>query len=233
MSDSTRCSWPPLFAAIVLLLMAPGPLSAQTNLVSVDWVEQGTPPTSSLGGVFRSGALTFGSVSGTTDRVFNAGSVREVVWGARPFSAGYTTSVNEGVALAASRNSARSQTFLFTEVVSTPHLFVNFLDVNTSFDFGAYNWTVLGANNASRSGSRMVVGSGATDTTNDGFLVRINQTFGPGTNLSFSYINDTSVEHSVRFTVASVPEPSTYAQVAVAVVCCGGWYVRCRRKQSP
>lgn len=220
-----------LFAVIGLLLAISGFVPAHANLISVNWTEQGTTPTSSLGGVFQSGTTTYGTVSGTTDGVFNAGTVRTVNWGTTAFSAGYSTSVNEGVALAASSLSTRTQVFLFPQGVSSPHLFVNFLDSNTSFDFGGYDWTVLGANNASRSGSQMVTGTGATDTVNDGFLVRINQIFAPGATLSFNYVNNVNELESVRFTVAYVPEPS--ASVLIALAAAGGGGLLCLRHLRP
>jgi hypothetical protein len=197
--------------------------TASASLVkTLDWTQQGsTIPTSSLSGVW-----SYGTVTGTTASALNAGAVFPAVWGSLPFSAGYTTSTSEGVALGAVKLTIAPQTFSFSGPVSSLYLFFNYIDNNTAFDFGSYDWTLVGANHASRVGSRVDV-NGSSDTINDGFIININESFAPGSNLSFNFINNNNINHSVAFNLgqgeapSTVPEPSTYVLLSISLVAVG------------
>ena len=111
-------------------------------------------------------------------------------------------------------NSLTAQTISFASPVSNPILLINWLSIGDSFDFGALNITLLGANKASSFPNNIVSAYGASgDSPNEGFALLFNGTFD---SLAFNYsgIGDPSV----GFTVAtSVPEPTTYALLCISL----------------
>lgn len=112
------------------------------------------------------------------------------------------------------------QTVSFSAAVVNPILMVKFSDETTIMDFGALSLTLLDSNNAQLAGS-VVSFVGSANGFNDGFAARINGTFGPGTDIVFTYFSSGSVTgfDSVGFTVgiAAVPEPASVALLAVGV----------------
>lgn len=217
------------FVALALLGLFVANSRAVIVLQSVDW-------NSSVGSSL-SGTWSFGSLTGTTGTgVTGAGAVLNVGWGGMPYGVGYTTSINEGVVLAAANNSTATQSFSFSSNVSSIYLFFAWVDNGTSFDFGSYNWTLVGANSAYRSGGSVVI-SGSSDQQTNGFLINVNETFGPGNDFVFNFINPTFTGtgggHTVGFNLAqgapqAVPEPGTWVAAALLVGAAG--YVRWRRR---
>lgn len=217
-----------VFAVMCLAGFVVSPARSGIILESVDWTQQAAPPTAALGG-----SWSFGSVAGTTVATLNSGQVFPVTWGARPFSSGYSTTVNEGVSLGAINGSTGVQTFSFQNSVSSVYLFFSYLDDGTSFDFGSYSWTLVGANHAYRAGNSVVV-SGSADSIDDGFLVNINETFGPGNDLAFGFVNgivgpggQTVAFNLAQGAPAAVPEPGTWAGGALLAALL--WWRRPRR----
>lgn len=195
-------------------------------LISVDWTQQGVSPTTQIGGTW-----SFGSVTGTTGAFGNSGTVFAANWGGLPFSAGYSTTVNEGISLGGN-NANTPQTINFSGPVSSLYLFFNYTDPNSVFDFGTYNWTLVGASKAQRVGTTVVVASDAGNSDQDGFLVNINESFGVGAPLSFSYFEPAAAGDSVAFNLGQgaphvVPEPGTWAAAALLLGTAG--FVRWRR----
>jgi len=197
-------------------------------LTSVDWTQMAPEPTASIGGTW-----SFGSVIGTTGAFANAGKVFPATWGNLPFSAGYSTTINEGISLGVNANATQKQTFSFSGPISSVFLFFNYTDANTSFNFGTYNWYLVGANNAHRSGNTVVIDS-TSNSENDGFLINIVETFDSNRNLEFDFVNNTGAVQSVAFNLGqgpAVPEPSSFA-IALAGVAFGGFSKWRRRKRA-
>ena len=198
----------------ILVLVAVSFAKAQTSLISAQWTPPGSVPTTS-----GSGTLLIGNTIGlTTAAIGNAGAVFNWDWSALPFANGLTlnNTTNSGIAIAVGGNSTATQTLTFSSAISSPYLWFNYIDQNTSFSFGSYDWTLLSANGAARSGNSVNVTASASNLADSGFLVRINQDFGPSSSLTFNYIS-TSLASTSGFTVATVPEPSALSLLAVGL----------------
>ena len=198
----------------ILVLVAASFAKAQTSLIAVEWTPPGSVPTTSGSGTLISG----NTVGLTTAAIGNGGAVFNWDWSALPFASGFTlnTTTNSGIAIAVSGNSTATQTLTFSSAISSPYLWFNYIDQNTSFSFGSYDWTLLSANGAARSGNSVNVTASASNLADSGFLVRINQNFGPSTSLTFNYIS-TSLASTSGFTIATVPEPSGLSLLAVGL----------------
>ena len=207
----------------ILVAVAASFAKAQTSLISAQWTPPGSVPTTSGNGTLLSGS----TVGLTTAAIGNAGAIFNWDWSAAPFASGFSLSTtnNSGIAIGVGAGTTATQTLTFSSVINSPYLWFNFIDPSTSFNFGAYNWTFLSGNKASRSGSSVIsTGSNASD---DGFLIRINQDFGPGTSLNFNYAS-TGVVSTSGFTISTVPEPSALSLLAVGL----GGLAMIRRRRS-
>ena len=218
-----------LLAVALLGMVYPNNSLGEIILESVQWNPPvGTPPVSSGSGTWLGGE----TVNLSTTAANNAGAVFNWDWSTMPFAAGYslTATNNTGIAIGVGANSTATQTVTFSSSINSPYLFFNFIDPNTSFDFGSYDWTFIAGNEATRSGSSVI--STGLNEPDAGFLVLINESFDPGTPLRFDYtLSGASPSSSAGFTVATpVPEPSTYALLALSATGLGGYILRRRRK---
>jgi hypothetical protein len=195
--------------------------SGQTLLTSVQWNPPAANPVVSGSGTWFTG----NTVNLITSAVINAGAVFNWDWSAAPFRSGFSLSTtnNSGIAIGVGAGTTATQTLTFSSVINSPYLWFNFIDPSTSFNFGAYNWTFLSGNKASRSGSSVI--STGLNASDDGFLIRINQDFGPGTSLNFNYVS-TGVASTSGFTISTVPEPSAFSLLAIGL----GVVLRRRRR---
>jgi hypothetical protein len=194
------------FAFVALVSFA----QAQTSLISVNWTASGSAPQANTSGTLAG----LGTVSVNTSRVNNAGSV--FAGSNYSWSSGYTFSVNEFVGLGVGGSSNDVQTFTFSQNISNPYLIFNWIDAGSSFDFGSNSYTLLGSANATSSGNLITAGAGAGTTESDGFLIRLNGTFGPTSALTFTFRN-TAGPQTIGATVAAVPEPSSLSLLAVGL----------------
>lgn len=230
-----------LLAAVTLTGFLAADLRATpVALDSVTWTQQGATPGTQLGGTWSAG-----SVSGTTAAMVNSGGVFEQYWGGLPFAYGYELSTDSSTVLGSVYNTFQTQTILFSSVVSSPYLFFNYTDKYTGFDFGSYSWELIGATYASRSGSSVVMNSSANNDDVSGFMVRINETFGPGTPLVFDFGDEDALSpdggNTVGFTIGKIPgdpnpvpeiDPAGMGSVAAFVTGALGLLERRRRPKA-
>lgn len=198
-------------------------------LESVEWTPPiATPPVASGSGTWLGGE----TVNLSTSAANNAGAVFSWNWNTMPFATGYTVTgtTNTGIAVGAAGSATSPQSVSFSSTVNSPYLYFNFIDPNTSFNFSPFTWTFIAGSQASRSGSSVI--STGTNGPTDGFLIQVNETFGPGTPLAFNYVNGSVGTSSAGFTVGvPVPEPATCA-MALAGLACGGYLVRRCQKRA-
>ena len=122
-----------------------------------------------------------------------------------------------------------SQNIVFSAPVTNPLLLFNFALPGTSIQFEE-SVTFLGGNNTQfDSGTQTVTFNGAAGTSDDGFVVRANGTFGPGNNLGFGYFI-TGTPSGIAFTVATsaVPEPS-FGMMSALLLAAVGALAKIRR----
>ena len=189
---------------IAFTALLPLTASAVVQLDSVNWTGTVSSRSSSI-----SGSWIYGNVGISTFSGANAGAVFSYNIADSGLTTGYQFSVNEFVALGVRSNWTTTQTITFAQQVVNPFVFVNYVDWDTSFNFGSNNFTLLGSHNVTRNGQSIVVSSGVLDADTDGFLVRFNGTFGPSVALAFNTTSTRSSTQSFGLQVA-VPEPSTY-----------------------
>lgn len=84
--------------------------------------------------------------------------------------------------------------------MGNPCLYFGYVGNNTSITFSDA-FSLLQANNATRTGNTVSGGAGSTNSANDGFTIQMLGTYGPGSNLVFQYANATAGVQSMTFTV--------------------------------
>ena len=232
-----------LQALIVAATFASTAHNAAADLVlpSVDWEQREPVPTG-----FLDGAWALGDIEGLTVPILpsgQSGAVVSIDWGALAFTAGYGTSVHEGVILSGPGNAESNQTFRFLQTIAPPtsvYLFFSYLTpsmrirIPNSWD----SWTLLGASNATyvtdQSSQFMEATSSATHSANDGFLIRIDgETFQYSLPLDFQIFTGSMGDATAAFTMAyggaAIPEPGTWA--AAALLAGGAALMRWRKRK--
>jgi hypothetical protein len=210
-------------AFLFVFLLASG-AEAPGGLITVVWA-----PDSTVDGT-GTGTLGAHTVTYTTAIGFNAGtSGTGELWasdlGTALATGGSVTSDTRAV-LGGAGVPGTTETITFSSSIVDPVLLVNFLggpvsNLGDTFNFGANSFTLLSSFNAMASGNT-VSSTTPTDTANDGFGLRFNGTFGPGTPLQFVYTSNglgPDGLQTVGFTVgiASVPEPTSLVPFAVGL----------------
>ena len=210
-------------------------------LPSVDWVQRVPAPTG-----FLDGSWALGGIEGLTVPILpssQSGAVVSIDWGALAFTAGYGTSVHEGVILSGPGNAESNQSFRFLETIAPPtsvYLFFGYLTplmrihIPNSWD----SWTLLGASNATYVTDQglqfMEASPSATQSANDGFLIRIDgETFQYSPPLDFQIFTQSMGDATAAFTMAygsaAIPEPGTWA--AAALLAGGAAFARWRKRR--
>ncbi|MEI7922342.1 MAG: hypothetical protein WCJ40_10570 [Planctomycetota bacterium] len=199
------------YVALALSLL----ISATRTTHAVDLLNATWVPSSSVT-ASGSGSLEGSTISITTYATANAGITNNQDWDTIAFisNAGLTNIAPAGgIDLGIQSFGTTTETVTFSgSGLTNPYIFINFTEAGDTFDFGSKTATLIAANNAQQVGNTFT-STGASNTVNDGFVVRF---FGTYTDLSFN-VNRSSVVTSVAFTVA-VPEPSTYLLGAISVV---------------
>ena len=202
------------YALLALGLMITN--SQTINAIDLDnatWTASGSVTTSG------SGTLNGINIAITTVAVSNGGTTNGQDWDAISFisNAGLTNITPAGaIDLAFNGNATSQQVVTFNGSGLT--------ESGDTFDFGANTATLIAGNNAQQVGNTFT-STGATNTVNDGFVIKFNGTF---TNLSFNVIRVGALD-SVSFSVA-VPEPSTYLLGAASAISL--FVVNVKRKRS-
>jgi hypothetical protein len=211
------------YALLALGLMISN--SQTINAIDLDnatWTASGSVTTSG------SGTLNGINIAITTVAVSNGGTTNGQDWDAISFisNAGLTNITPAGsIDLAFNGNATSQQVVTFSgSGLTNPYIFINFTESGDTFDFGSNTATLIAGSNAQQVGNTFT-STGATNTQNDGFVVKFNGTF---TNLSFDVIRVGALD-SVSFSVA-VPEPSTYLLGAASAISL--FVVQIKRKRS-
>lgn len=194
-------------AAALLALPLPG--HALTNVCTAGWsgsnVAPGGTATAPISGAVPFCPATAVTASVTVGSGANAGVINtgDAISGSatNTFNRSAVSSVDLGVQ--ASTNEAL--TVSFGQAVANPYLFFTYGDPNTSFTF-SQPFSLVQANNASRSGSVVSISNSATNNQNDGFVV---QMLGNYSTINFTYNNGNAAVNSVAFTTGGtyVPGP--------------------------
>ena len=196
-----------LFVGLGLLISAASSTHA-VDLINATWVSSGSVTTSG------SGTLEGSTISITTTAVANGGITTGQDWDTIAFinNAGFANIAPAGgIDLAFNGNATTPQTVRFSgSGVTNPFILINYTEAGDTIDFGSNTPTLIAASNAQLVGNTLT-STGATNTANDGFVVRF---FGTFTNLSFNVVRS-GAQDSVSFSVA-VPEPSTYLFGAIS-----------------
>lgn len=196
-----------LFVGLGLLISAASSTHA-VDLINATWVSSGSVTTSG------SGTLEGSTISITTTAVANGGITTGQDWDTIAFinNAGFSNIAPAGgIDLAFNGNATTPQTVTFSgSGVTNPFILINYTEAGDTIDFGSNTPTLIAASNAQLVGNTLT-STGATNTANDGFVVRF---FGTFTNLSFNVVRS-GAQDSVSFSVA-VPEPSTYLFGAIS-----------------
>ena len=199
-----------LLAGIIAVALTVGwsPGTIHADIISTVW--------NAGGGGAGSGTLDGVNVSYTTAGTHNGGASFPNVWLDilnTHFGMNVTSVSSDTAGTLDTNGSASPQTITFASPVSNPILLINWLSTGDSFDFGALNFSLLGANKVSRSSNIVYADGASADSPNEGFALQFNGTFN---SLAFNYSGIGTP--SVGFTVAtSVPEPSTYALLCISL----------------
>ena len=200
-----------LLAGIIAVALTVGwsPGTIHADIISTVW--------NAGGGGAGSGTLDGVNVSYTTSNTHGGGGTFTTDWLGlltSQFGMAVASVSSDTAGTLVSIGTATPQTITFSSSVSNPIIFINWLSTGDSFDFGALNITLLGANKVSRSSNIVSADLNASgDSPNEGFALQFNGTFN---SLAFNYSGIGNP--SVGFTVAtSVPEPSTYALLCISL----------------
>jgi len=148
-------------------------------------------PASTFGGSWSdstTATVTMGTGGG------NSGLVFSTDWSANPATdAAFVDGFNSGSAIAVYGSTTGNATSIaFNATVVNPVMMVNYIDTGAAMDFGATSITLLDSNasgsTATVTGNKVSL-SGANNSS-DGWAVQVNGTFGVGTPLTFSFINN-------------------------------------------
>ena len=137
-------------------------------------------------------------------------------WGIQTGSSNFPTTSKSSIDLGVPANTNENLTVTFSQTVYNPYLYFGFTDSGTSFTFNQA-FALVQANNATKAGNTVQLAN-AQNTNADGFVVQMAGTYGPGSNLVFSYNNSTGASQSVTFTtgVYYVPGPVPLLGAAAA-----------------
>jgi hypothetical protein len=137
----------------------------------------------------------------------NAGTFNpNYIWGTKAGSSNFPTTSNTSMDVGIQgTSSTEAITVTFSQLIANPFLYFGYTDNNTSFTF-SQAFSLLQASNASKSGNQVLI-AGASNSANDGFVVQMLGTYGPGNNLSFVYNNATGSDQSVTFTAGANAAP--------------------------
>ena len=221
--------WNVSLPACVLALLAL-PAGARAGLLdTVNWA-----PDTTVDGT-GTGTLGAATVTYTTVIGFNAGETFTFTWptdlGTNAVAGMGVTNLTGGVFGAST--TPFLQTITFSSAIVNPILLVNFLEPGDVFDFTGNSVTLLDSFNATLLAGVVSAGAGASDSSNDGFALQFNGTFGPGTPINFLFTapgNHGGLD-SVGFTVGitAVPEPSSLALLGFGAASLVGWRMRKKR----
>ena len=198
---------------VVALIFVSSGATAWASLETVNWNADNTNDGSGTGVLAGTINVTYSSASG-----FNSGQSLFENWASYLGTAaatGGSVSYQSGGILGGAA-AGTTETITFSSSVAQPILLVNWLgysgrNSDDVFNFGSNTFTLLSSYGATSLGT-VVSGVGDTDTTNDGFGIQFQGTFGPGAPLVFTYTSDgtgTNGLQTVGFTIGTVPEPAT------------------------
>jgi hypothetical protein len=195
--------------------------AAHAGVLTTTWAADGSEDGTGTG-TLGSNTLTYFTVSGAG----NAGiTIANIFWDSSlaTVAAGPYSDQSAGVlGVDGSSTNVQAQTIQFSAAIVDPLILINYSDEGTSLDFGSLLLTLLGSNNAQLTGS-VVTFTGSTNTVDDGFVARINGSFGPGTPLTFNYGTTNETFDSVAFSIgeSGVPEPATLTLSVFALAALG------------
>jgi hypothetical protein len=210
------------FYSLALLLLGLAPAIARAGtLDTVNWAPDAAVDGTGTGVLGGTTTVTYATAIG-----FDAGETFPEDWanpatyqGTAPATGGAVTHMLGGTLGGGGGDRGTLQIITFSAPVVDPTMLVAFLGgqgtfANDRFDFGPNSFASLSLNNASVSGN-VVSGTPAdTDLSGDGFGIRFNGTYGPGSPLEFLYHSNAAGGNglqTVAFTIGIplVPEPSS------------------------
>lgn len=194
------------------LILASTRATQAVDLLNATWVSSGSVTTSG------SGSLAGSTISITTAAVANGGVTNGQNWSAIGFisTAGLTNITPAGgIDIAFNGNATTAQGLTFSgSGVTNPYLLFNFTEAGDTVDFGSNSFTLVASSNAQAVGNT-ITNTGATNTGNDGFVVRFNGTY---TNLSYNVIRTGNADSLAMSVAVAVPEPSSYALAVISAI---------------
>lgn len=205
------------------LLALGAPANAQ--LSSTSWATDTTVDGTGTGtlGPFT---LTYTTLTGGS-----AGTSQSVNWNSLKATDAVGATISSAGVLATTNAGAVTQTISFSSTIINPVLLISGGDSTSTMDFSAMGssgvtFTLLDSQNASFNNSTKIMSFPlASNNAHDGFALKLNGTFGPSNPIQFAY-STTAALDSTAFTIATIPEPSTLALLAL-----GGLALRRRQKR--
>lgn len=134
-------------------------------------------------------------------------------WGALQFGTSFPTTSSSTIGIGTGSNYQIS----FSQQISNPLLYFNYIDIGDSFDFSGQSISLLQSNFAAISGASIISAQvGAVNQAEAGFIVQVLGSYGPSAPVNFDYIGSGT---SVGFTagVQLVPVPLPLMGVGVAL----------------